>query len=179
MNNVFLGFPEFIRLGALALGLGVQMHVFADAEQNATPTTTLPSLPADIAELMFRDFFVMPIGPHAVEMTPKLFALDGRRVRIVGYMAQQEEPHPGFFMLAPVPTIVAGGSAGMAEDLPPATLFVHLPPAQAHKVASHQSGLLVLTGTLGVGSREEGDGRLSMVRLQLDTPSDDRVSVFR
>jgi hypothetical protein len=56
---------------------------------------------------------------------------------------------------------------------------VHLPPAQAQKIASHQSGLLVLTGTLGVGSQEEGDGRISIVRLQLDAPSDDKVSVFR
>ena len=63
MRNVFLGFPEFIRLGALALGLSIQMHVFAGTEQNAT-TTSLPSLPADIAELKFRDFFVMPVGPR-------------------------------------------------------------------------------------------------------------------
>jgi hypothetical protein len=168
MKNIFLGFPEFIRLGALALGLGAQMHVFAGAEQNAATTTTLPSLPADIAELKFRDFFVMPVGPHGVEMAPKLFALDGRRVRIVGYMAQLEEPCPGFFMLVPVPINVAGASAGIVDDLPPATLFVHLPPAQAHKVASHQSGLLVLTGTLSVGNQEEGDGRISTVRLQMD-----------
>jgi hypothetical protein len=174
MKNVFLGFPEFIRLAALALGLGVQMHVFAGAEQNAAPTTTLPSLPADIAELKFRDFFVMPVGPRGLETTPKLLALDGRRVRILGYMAQHEEPHPGSFMLAPVPINVAGEAAGIADDLPPATLFVHLPPAQAHKVASHQPGLLVLTGTLSVGSQKESDGRISTVRLQLEAPTDDR-----
>jgi hypothetical protein len=166
MKNVFLSFPEFIRLGALALGLSVQMHVFAGTEQNA-PTSTLPALPADIAELKFRDFFVMPVGPSGLEMTPKLLALDGRRVRILGYMAQQEDPHPGFFMLTPVPVHVAEASDGLAEDLPPATLFVHLPAAQASHVASHQAGLLVLTGTLSVGNREEGGGRISMMRLQL------------
>jgi hypothetical protein len=178
LKNVFLAFPDFIQLGALALGLSVQMHVFAGTEQNA-PTSTLPSLPAGIAELNFMDFFVMPVGPRGLEMTQKLLGLDGRRVRIVGYMAQQEDPRPGFFMLAPVPVNVAETSDGMADDLPPATLVVHLPPSQANNVASHQSGLLVLTGTLSVGDREEGDGRISMVRLQLDAPSHDLASVAR
>jgi hypothetical protein len=180
MKSVFPSFPEFIRLGALALGLGVQMHVFAGSEQSRNSTTsTLPCLPADMAELKFRDFFVMPVGPRGLEMTPKLLELDARRVRILGYMARQEDPHPGFFMLAPVPVNVAEASGGMADDLPPATLFVHLPPSQATTVVPHQAGLLVLTGTLSVGNREEGDGRISIVRLQLDAPSDDRARVSR
>jgi hypothetical protein len=178
MKNVFLGFPEFIRLGALALGLSVQMHVFAGTEQNA-PISTLPALPADIGELKFKDFFAMPVGPHGLEMTPKLLALDGKRVRILGYMAQQDDPHPGFFMLTPVPVNIAEASDSMADDLPLATLFVHLPPSQANEVASHQPGLLVLIGTLSVGNREEGDGRISMVQLQLDAAPENKASASR
>ncbi len=170
MKNVFLGFPEFIRLGALALGLGMQMHVFAGTEQNAT-TTALPSLPADIAELKFRDFFLMPVGARGPEMGPKLLALDGRRVRILGYMVQADEPQPGYFLLAPVPVEAGEAPGAMADDLP-ATLFVQLPQAQANRVAPYQAGLLVLTGTLGVGNRQEGNGLVSTVRLQLDAPSD-------
>lgn len=170
MKNVFLSFPEFIRLGALALGLSVQMHAFAGTEHSA-PASALPALPADVAELKFKDFFTMPVGPRGLEMTPKLLALHGKRVRILGYMAQQEDPHPGFLMLTPVPVNLAEASEGMADDLPPATLFVHLPPSQANNVASHRPGLLVLTGTLSVGNHEEGDGRISVVRLQLDAPS--------
>ncbi len=180
MNSVFLSFPEFIRLGALALGLGVQVQVFAGAEQGQNSTTsTLQSLPVDIAELKFRDFFVMPVGPRGLEMTPKVLALHGRRVRILGYMAQQEDPHPGFFMLAPVPVNVAELSDGMADDLPPATLFVHLPHSHATNVVPHGAGLTVLTGTLSLGNRQEGDGRISMIRLQLDAASDDRARVSR
>jgi hypothetical protein len=63
MQNVFPGFAEFIRLSGLALGLGVQMHVFAGTERNAS-TSTLPALQADFAELKFQDFFAMPVG-HA------------------------------------------------------------------------------------------------------------------
>ena len=178
MKNVFLGFPEFIRLSALALGLGLQLHVFAGTEQSA-PTSTLPALPADIAELKFKDFFAMPVGPRGPEVAPKLLALDGKRVRILGYMAQQEDPHPGFFMLTPVPVKVAEASGGMADALPPATLFVHLPPSQANSVAAHQPGLLVLTGTLDVGNREESDGRISIVRLQLDAAPENQASASR
>ncbi len=179
MKNVFVSFPEFIRLSALALGLSVQMHVFAGTERQNAPTSTLPSLPADIAELKFNDFFVIPVGPRGREMTPKLQGLDGRRVRILGYMAQQEDSRPGFFMLTPVPFHVAGSSGGLADDLRPATLFVNLPPLQSDRVATHQSGLLILTGTLSVGNREEGYGRVSMVRLQLDWPSDERAQLTR
>lgn len=175
MKNVFVNFPEFIRLSALALGFSLQMQVYAGNEQTAPAA----ALPADIVELKFRDFFVMPVGPRGLEMNPKLLALDGRRVRIVGYMAQQEEPHPGFFILAPVPVNVAEASDGMADDLPPATLVVHLPAAQAHTVAKHQPGLLAVTGTLSVGNREEADGRISMVRLQLDEPADTQARTSR
>jgi hypothetical protein len=176
MKNAFLNFPEFIRLSALALDLGIQMHVFAGTEQNA-PTSTLPALPADIAELKFRDFFVMPVSPRGMEMTPKLLSLNGKHARIPGYMAQQEDLHPGVFMLTPVPVNVAEASDSLADDLRPATLFVHLPPAQANKVASHQPGLLVLTGTLSVGNREEVDGRVSMVRLQLDAAPENQAQL--
>jgi hypothetical protein len=167
LQNLFLSFPEFIRLAALAVGLSVQMQVFAGAERNA-PVSTLPALPGDIAELKFRDLFLMPVSPRGLELSPKLQALDGRRVRIVGYMALQEAPAPGFFVLAPAPVHFADASDERADDLPPATLFVHLPPAQANQVASHQPGLLVLTGTLSVGNREHGAGRIAMVQLQLD-----------
>jgi len=178
MKIAFFNFPEFFRISALALGLGLQMQVFAGNEQDV-PASTLPALPADIAELKFNDFFVMPVGPRGLEMNPRLLALDGRRVRIVGYMAQQEEPHPGFFMLTPVPVNVAEASDGMADDLPPATLFVHLSAAQADTVAAHLPGLLVVTGTLSVGNREEADGRISMVRLQLDAPADTQARISR
>ena len=171
MKTVFLNFPDFMRLAALALGVGVQMHVFAGSERNAQ-ASTLASLPADIEELKFRDFFVMPMGPRGLEMSPKLHALNGRRVRILGYMAQQEESHPGYFMLTPVPVNATESSDSITNDPTPATLFVRLPPEQANRVASYHTGLLVLTGTLSVGNQEEGDGRPSMVRLQLDAPSD-------
>jgi hypothetical protein len=173
MKDAFVSFPEFIRLGALALGLSVQMHVFAGVEKS-TPTSSLPALPADIAELKFRDFFVMPVGPRGAEINPALLALNGRRVRILGYMAWQENPRPGVFMLAPVPVNVAE-----ADELPSTNLLVHLPPAQASNVAPYLSGLVVLTGTLRVDDHGDAIGRPPRVGLQLDAPSGPRAQLPR
>ena len=165
MKNVFPGFPEFIRLGAFALGLTIQIHAFAGSEPaRVSADSTLPALPANIAELKFRDFFVLPLGDGEPKLTPLLHGLDGRRVRIVGYMARQEAPGPGVFLLTPMPMTLTGA----ADDLPAATLFVHQPPALAGRTATHATGLVALTGTLSVGNRHEADGRISLVRLQLD-----------
>lgn len=180
MKSHFPSFPEFMRLAALALGISLQVHAIAGPEQPGARMAPAaePSLPPPdgVTELKFRDFFEMPVGPRGLEMKQKLLALDGKRVRMLGYMVHQEEPHPGFFLLAPVPVSVAEASDGMADDLPPATLFVHLPAGQEQAVAPYQSGLLHVTGILGVGSREEADGRISLARLQLDAPVSDADS---
>jgi hypothetical protein len=169
MKNVFPGFPEFIRLGAFALGLTIQIHAFAGSEPTPISSdATLPALPANIAELRFRDFFVLPLDDGEPKFTQQLRGLDGRRVRIVGYMAWQEAPGPGGFLLTPMPIALATA----ADDLPAATLFVHLPCALEGQTAAHAAGLIALTGTLGVGKRQEANGRVSLVRLQLDLAPD-------
>lgn len=169
MKNVFPGFPEFIRLGAFALGLTIHIHAFAGSEPTPISSdATLPALPANIAELKFRDFFVLPLGEGEPRFTQQLQGLDGRRVRIVGYMARQEKPGPGIFLLTPMPMTVATE----ADDLPAATLFVHLPSALEGQTATHAAGLIALTGTLSVGNKQEADGRISLVRLQLDLAPD-------
>lgn len=173
MKNFFPSFPELIRLCAFALGIGLQVHAIAGPQEPGPSAaiadeSALPPLPEGVTNLKFRDFFEMPVGPRGLVMTPKLLALDGQRVRILGYMARQEEPHPGFFLLAPVPVGVAEASDGMADDLPASTLFVHLPPRHAREVAPYRPGLVLVTGVLSVGNREEADGRISIARLQLD-----------
>jgi hypothetical protein len=56
---------------------------------------------------------------------------------------------------------------GLAEDLPPSVVRVILP--RGHQpLTPHSRGLFLLTGKLEVGSREEPDGRHSLVRLHLD-----------
>lgn len=130
-------------------------------------STPLPALPG-VADLKFREFYAMPIGPQGLVPTPKLLALDGQRVRIVGHMAQQEQPSPGVWIATPLPVALGNEDESLADDLPATLLYVHLAPAQAALTLPHMPGLLCMTGVLHVGARREPDGRLSFVRLELD-----------
>jgi hypothetical protein len=123
--------------------------------------------PTGVADLKFREFFRLPIGPRGLEPSAKLQSLDGKRVRLIGYMADREEPASGFFILAPLPVSIAEVEDGPADDMPASVAYVHL-AGFADKSLPQLPGLLQFTGTLSVGSLEESDGRVSTVRLQLD-----------
>ena len=120
------------------------------------------------AQLALSDFFVRPVGPRGLEPSPELLALRGKRVLVRGYMVAEQEPYPGLFMLAQVPVELAERADGPADDLPPATLYVHLPPDQRWSTVGFVPGPLELAGTLELGPEEELSGRVSYVRLQLD-----------
>jgi len=129
----------------------------------------LPKLPKSITELKFGDFFVRPVGPRGLELTEKLRALNGQRVRILGYMAQEETPVPGQFLLEPIPVQIHGHDNSLADDLPPSSLHVISPEHQGQPVPFTPQ-LLLLTGVLEVGNRAEPGGRISIARLTLDPP---------
>jgi hypothetical protein len=136
---------------------------------NSTSPRALPPLPAGVAELKFSEFYD-PIGPYGLKYSQKLSGLDGKRVRILGYMVQQGSPAPGVLLLTPVPLKLHEEEYGLADDLPPATVHVFVPTSR-DQVVPFTPGLLLLTGTLSIGNREEPDGRISTVRLYLDPPS--------
>ena len=128
---------------------------------------TLPPLPLGVSELKFNDFFVQPVGARGLTFTDKLRHLDGKRVRILGYMVRQEQPVPGMFLFSAIPVRLNEEHYGLAEDLPAATVFVSM-PTDRDKLVRPTPGMMLLTGTLSVGNREEPDGRISTVRLALD-----------
>lgn len=138
----------------------------------ASAEPALPPLPAGVSSLAFSDFFA-PIGRKGLEYSEKLRGLDGRRVRILGFMVAQEAPQPGRFLLAPRPLQLHQSEYGLADDLPAATLLVEA-PADAERVLPFTPGPLLLTGTLRLGNREEPDGRVTTVRLVLDPPETSR-----
>ncbi|HTD64995.1 MAG TPA: hypothetical protein VK846_00490 [Candidatus Limnocylindria bacterium] len=135
---------------------------------SATNQLVLPPLPNGVAELKFADFF-KPIGPRGLEYTDKVRALAGKKVRLLAYMARQSEPQPGMFLLAPVPLRLNEHEYGLAEDMP-ATLVHAFPTTETTAIVPFTPGLLLLTGTLAIGPRQEVDGRISSVRLELDPP---------
>ena len=127
----------------------------------------LPAPPVGTSDLKFHEFFKLPVGPLGLEPTEKLMSLDGKRVRIIGYMVAQANPVDGAFILTPLPVSIGDDDESLADDLPPSAVFVHLPVSNARSVP-YIPGLIKLSGVLSVGSRGEADGRVSGVRLQLD-----------
>ena len=86
----------------------------------------LPPLPPDVIDLRFNEFFKMPVGSFGLEPTKKLISLQGKKVRLLGYMTREEQPAPGVFILASLPVQGAEVADGPADDLPPTATFVHV-----------------------------------------------------
>jgi len=136
-----------------------------------TPAFELPALPAGVTQLEFSDFFRHPVGPRGLELTDKLLQLEGKRVRILGYMIQQSHPAPRCFLFSPRPVQMHEREYGFADELPASTMHVFT-DASAPEMVPFTPGPLLLTGTLSVGNRPEPSGRVSLMRLQLDPPTE-------
>jgi len=142
--------------------------------QVAAQTTTPPSnntnrnYSTPAASLEFREFF----APSNLELKPsaKLLALNGKRVRLVGFMAQMEDAPPGAFYLCPRPVFCDEAGGGTA-DLPPNAVRVIVRSAKDKSIAFTPQ-LLEVTGILEVGNRTEENGVVSAVRLILDVSQD-------
>jgi hypothetical protein len=118
-------------------------------------------------DLGWQDFYQMPVGPLGLEPTKKLLSLNNKPVRLHGYMVKEEEPTTGIFLLTALPVSLSEKEDGPADDLPAATVFVHLPTTDKQKSVNFRSGLWELVGTLKLGNQEEVGGRVSYVRLML------------
>jgi hypothetical protein len=123
--------------------------------------------PAGVSDVKFADMYHLPVGPAGLESSERLRALDGKRVRVVGYMVCQASPAAGSFILAPLPVDIGDDDEGLADDVPPTAIAVRLPSSL---VVPHMSGLLRLTGRLELGLHEDsGSGRVLGVHLIPDT----------
>ncbi|MDE2594145.1 MAG: hypothetical protein KGL57_07885 [Burkholderiales bacterium] len=129
---------------------------------------TLSTPAAGVTDLKFGEMFKMPVGPKGLEPSDKLSTLSGQRVRMVGYVANAEEPTPGLLILSPLPVVLGDEDEKLVDDLPPTAVFVHLSSAYAKQATPNYSGLVQLTGRLEVGAQEEADGHVSATRLVLD-----------
>ncbi|HUL76489.1 MAG TPA: hypothetical protein VL691_04425 [Vicinamibacteria bacterium] len=123
-----------------------------------------PWLPAQ--DVAFREFFEPT--PRELRPSARLLSLEGRRVRLVGFMVRSEEPPTGGFFLCPFPA-VATESGGGTADLPPETVFVVVPAARG-RLIPHSTRQVVVEGVLELGSRAGEDGQVSAIRVVLDRP---------
>ncbi len=136
----------------------------------------LPAPPQDVTDLKFREFVRTPVGPNGTELTGRLIGLNGKRVRLVGYMARQTPPTPGMLVLSPLPVDLGDEDESLSDDLPVTATFVHLEAGQAGVTLRYLPGLLQFTGTLNVGLAEEADGHVSAFRLRLDHADSQRLA---
>jgi hypothetical protein len=118
------------------------------------------------AALAFSDFF----RPASTKLQPsdRLLALDGQRVRIVGFMAQMEDGPSGAFYLAARPVNCDEGGAGTG-DLPPDAVLVVVPWSAGAEIR-FLPGPLEVVGTLHLGAATRQDGSPSRIRIVLDSP---------
>jgi hypothetical protein len=153
----------------IAICLQIESRVLAEPPGPALSRFKMSPPPKGVTDLKFDDFFVNPIGPTGLEFTAKLQSLRGKRIRLLGYMVHQENKSPATFLLSAIPVQLHDAHYGLADDLPAANVFV-LDPANRGKIIRHVSGLVLVSGTLELGSRHEADGRISLIRLTLDSP---------
>ncbi|MBO9663444.1 hypothetical protein [Dokdonella sp.] len=175
MSSLALSLARVLALGAaLFAASAVPAHAAAGHPGVVKPpaslavTKPLGAAPAGVTDLKFRELFKLPVGPQGLEPTEKLAGLDGKRVRIVGYMVQQEPPIAGGFMLSPLPVAAGDADDSYADDIPASAIFVTLPKG-ADTIVPPLAGLIQLTGTLHVGARDmAGAGRVAPAVLELD-----------
>jgi hypothetical protein len=123
----------------------------AEAQREIAPTLDLRAL--------------LDTGP-TLRPSAKALANAGKRVRLVGFMADMEEPMRGAIYLVPRPIRLDESGAGTG-DLPLESVLVDLPGAEGREIP-HVEGALEATGVLEVGNRADAQGRVSNFRLRLD-----------
>lgn len=160
-------------------------YAWSEAPEAVAVRGPLPAPPAGVTDLKFREFFKLPVGPKGLEPTEKFLSLQGKPVRMVGYMVKEEVAQARRLILAPLPLSIGDDDDSLADDLPPAVVYVRLPGTEA-RVVPHLPGLIRLTGILRIGAANEADGRVSAVRLEVDDalasallPSREQLSTFR
>jgi len=168
--------------GSIAAAIALAVVFFTSAPTQAaldaaaaprTPTLLavrkdLGSPPAGVADLKFRDIFKTPVGDKGLEPSATLLALDGKRVRMIGYMVRQPSAPKGAFLLSPLPVEISDEDEPLADDLPPSVVAVEVGGA-ANKPIPLLPGLIQITGVLHVGAKTDAaSSRVSSVQIALD-----------
>jgi hypothetical protein len=151
--------------GTALVGIGAYaLWPRSSAEPVAAAQTTksAAALP-DAERLELRE--LLDPGP-VLKPSAKATSLTGKRVRMVGFMAQMELPPKGGFYLVPRP-LHADEAGGGTADLPPQSVLV-VSRSTAGQTVPFIRGALEVTGILELGNRADADGRVSAIRLILD-----------
>ena len=108
--------------------------------------------------------------PDGFRPSATLLSLNGKRVRVSGFMVNQEEPFPGGFTLCEIPVFCDEEGGGDA-DIPAKSVRVVV-RGLAGKPSPYTRQPLSVTGVLSVGRDIDADGHVTFIRLLLDRLKD-------
>jgi len=161
-------FPHTLAAFALAVAFVPSAAVAASVAARVPKALAITSVPRGVEDIRFADLFRLPVGPKGLELTDRVRALDGKRVRIVAYMVRRGTPDTDGFLIAPFRVDIDDDDESLADDLPPTALFVRLAHGGEMNVP-WLPGLMQFTGTLRVGAAEiVPSGRVVPAQIVLD-----------
>jgi hypothetical protein len=108
---------------------------------------------------------LLELRGNALQPSARLLAARGKRVRLVGFMAEMDLPPPNAFYLTRRP-VACDEAGGGTADLPPDAVRVEVTSLSAVDLPFIPGAIQVI-GTLDVGPKEHADGRLSTIRILL------------
>src|ERR1051325_9394721 len=131
---LLLATPALMAGDAVTAAFWQRLHAQAQATLAAATQApvTLPEPAPAVTDLSFRDFFT-PAGDAGLEFSARARALEGKRVRLVGFMVREPKRQRGVFVLVPFPTTVEAGGACFTDDVPTMAVHVHLPAARQNE----------------------------------------------
>jgi hypothetical protein len=129
----------------------------------AGPRPTAGRRADDDVQIGFDDLF--QATSSGIAPTTKLLAANGKRVRVVGFMAQMEQPLSDGFYLTRHPLSCDEGGGGTG-DLPPDAIRIQVVAARSVGVP-FIPGPIEIIGVLQLGAKEHPDGGVSHVRILL------------
>lgn len=154
---------------------GILTGVIFQQEQAPLPSEVKPSPPvvsqaplpefSRWPEFRMTELFQHPVGPLGLEYKPEAKALDGRQVRVLGFMARTDWTDTSVFLLAPHPIILHDREYAACDEIPSGSVLVKMPPGEQ---ASFTPGLLMLCGTLHTQRVDAPGDRYLWASLDLD-----------
>jgi len=114
--------------------------------------------------LSFHEFF--ETDSTGIKPSAKLLALNGKRVKLVGFMVREEEPLRGAFYLSPQPVFDSEEGGGTA-DLPVESVLVIVKSYEGKEIP-FVPGALEATGILQIGKYQDENGHNVAIQLILD-----------
>lgn len=117
------------------------------------------------------EIYVAPAGPRGFELTEKARGLADSKVQVKGYMVRYPHPDPKLFILSSAPMVLNFAEYRLADSLPPYAIHV-ITDVPEGKAFNFYKPEMILLGTIEYGPHTELDGRVSHIRLRLDSAID-------